>query len=310
MIYRIICAIFLTELHVCYANGLLDTYQLPLSLKILKSFPKIKSSHFIIAVPKLGIVLHECKSQQQIRCGSFSQTLYSMAVLAQSKLDANVDKFLTQYGRTIPNYTDIASQDAGILVSLYELCNIFEQEYLYIIRNCNIISLSSDVKLLFFVSKKNIGCICRVKNTNNVIFDVIVYSQESKTEILQDLNNIIKWLNKFTIKEVQSNVKKQIYIPVFYGTHKHLKFSSLNGHLLLVEKDKTEQIIKTVRYLMRIVAPVEPTTQIGWVFYKYSLFKHPIRYNIYSKVSIKKSNIFKNIVDSISYIVYNRPYNN
>ena len=72
-------------------------------------------------------------------------------------------------------------------------------------------------------------------------------------------------------------------------------------------KNKQEKIIRTVKYLMRIRAPVHQSDTVGWVLYKTSLFKNPVKYVLKANCNIKKGNIFNNLLDSIHYIVYNRP---
>lgn len=303
--FFIICAL------ICHAKAvdLLDTYQLPLSQKLLKTFPKITVKCFIIAVPKLRIILHGQNLTQHIRCGDFSQIISSIASLTQESLMPDVDKFLQQYGRKIPKYTDIAVHDCGISILLQELCNLFEHEYLYILKkHCNKYA-TNNIKMFFFYSKKNIGCMCRCTNINNVVFDIVIYGNKKQSDILRDINLIVQWLDRFTIQEVAFPLKNSIYIPIFYGNQSFLQLSLQQSYELLVEKNKTEQVVRTIRYLARIPAPINPTDNIGYVFYKYSIFQNPVRFSIYSNASVSKSNVFKNLADSICYIVYNRPYN-
>lgn len=285
---------------------LLEREQLPLSQNVLKTFPKLKTKYLIIAVPKLRIVLHELNSNQSIRSGNFSELLSGMASLAQSTTTPNIDQFLKQYGRKIPKYTDIAHRKFGILISLYELCNIFEQEYLYILRNHNSKRIARRIKLFMFYAGKNIGCMCRYINVNNVAFDIIVYHEYNENTFLHDIEKIIQWLDRFIIKELNIPTKP-INISVFYGKQSSMYFTLPNGHRLLIEKNVQEKIVRTVRYYMRLSAPVTTSDKIGYVFYKYSLFGNPIRFDIFSNISISKSNMFKNLVDSIYYIIYNKP---
>lgn len=72
-------------------------------------------------------------------------------------------------------------------------------------------------------------------------------------------------------------------------------------------KNKQEKILRNIKYLSRIIAPVHPYDTVGWVFYKTSLFENPIQYKLKAKQVIQKGNIFSNLLDSISYIIYNRP---
>ena len=85
-------------------------------------------------------------------------------------------------------------------------------------------------------------------------------------------------------------------------------FKTPVGNELLIEKDRKEQVVRTIRYYMRLSAPITPSDKIGTVFYKYSLFRNPVKFEVYSNVCIQKSNIFKNLLDSICYIIYNRPW--
>ncbi len=309
--YLFICRIFIICTFIYNANAvtLLETCQLPLSQEFLKTFPKIKVKFLIVAVPKLGIVLHEINSNALVRCGNFSQILNSVASLAQETLNPDVDRFLEQYGRQVPKHTDIAIWDYGISISLYELCNFFEHEYLYILKNYNNKRITTNIKIFSFHSKDNIGYICRYTNINNVVFDIIIYGNYKENDMLKDIELLVKWLNRFTIKELPARVSTPIYIPVFYGKQPFICLSLPQSYELLVEKNKTKRVMKTIRYLMRVSAPVNPTDNIGSVFCRYSLFQNPVKFTIYSNSSIEKSNIFKNLADSICYIVYNRPYN-
>lgn len=289
-----------------FSAKLLDTCQLPLSRTVVRTFPKLNAKYFIITVPKLGIVLHELNSNRAIRCGNFIKILNGMASLSPRKISPNIDQFLTQYGRQIPKYTDIAPKKFGILISLYELANLFEQEYLYIYRNCNNKRISKRIKLFAFYSGQHIGCICRYTNMNNVTFDVIVYAKYNDTTFLHDIEKTIQWLDGFAIKETSGSTK-MINIPVFYGKRSCIHFKIPTNHEILVRKDKREQITRTIKYHMRLSAPVTPADKIGVVFYKYSLFNNPIKLDIYSNVYIQKSSMFNNLLDSIYYIIYNSP---
>ena len=290
-----------------FSERLLARDHLPLSQDVLKTFPKLNAKHFIIAVPKLGIVLHELNSNQSIRCGNFSEILNGMASLVQSTTQPNVDRFLQQYGRAIPKYTDIAPKKFGILISLYELCNIFEREYLYIIRNFSAKRIAKKIKLFVFHAGQNIGYMCRYTNVNNIAFDIIAYHEYNENTFLHDIEKTIKWLDRFVIKEIVGS-SRPINIPVFYGETSSIYLVPPKGHELLVEKDQQGQILRTIRYHMRLSAPIISSDKIGTVFYKYALFENSVKLDIYSNISVSKSNVLKNLFDSISYIIYNRPW--
>ena len=76
----------------------LSTSHLPLSDWLQKKFPKIKSKYFIISSPQIGIIVHENNSNIQIRCGSFSKIILSVAILkTYSKLKFIKNKDLYKY---------------------------------------------------------------------------------------------------------------------------------------------------------------------------------------------------------------------
>lgn len=304
----------------------LSTDHLPLSKLLKKKFPKVKSKYFIISSNKLGIVIHENNSNVQLRCGSFSKIILSISILKKYKSIKEIknkklykynnektkliEDFLLPFGKNISKHsTDIALCNDGALLTLYEMCNIFSYSYECINKCTNLLKkIYNNLYCIFFYSEKNgAGCAFRYINDNGCIFDCIIFGVKDKTELYSDIKLICDWLNIFIIKKIPKEYSLLSNIAVFYGKNNKLPITLNYNNNILMVKNKQEKIIRTIKYLSRIRAPVHQSDTIGWIFYKTSLFEKPIKYTLKAKQSIQKGNIFNNLLDSISYIIYNSP---
>ena len=316
---------------ISYANTTeplkLATNHLPLSNWLQKKFPKIKSKYFIIASPQLEIIVHENNSNTQLRCGSFSKVILSIAILKKYKQIKYIKKkdlykynnnktkliedFLLPFRKSKKQQTDIAICSDGAFLTLYEMCNIFSYSYEYIKQYTDLVkTINNNIYCIFFYSEKiGAGCAFRYISNNKCIFDCIVFGPNNKEELCSDIKIICDWLNIFVINNIPKEYEVSSNISVFYGTNKQLPIVlDYNNKVLMVNK-KQEKINRTIRYLMRIRAPVHQSDTIGWVFYKTSLFDNPIKYTLKAKYIIQKGGLFNNFLDSIHYILYNSPYN-
>ena len=304
----------------------LFTNHLPLSAFLQKKFPILKAKYFIISNKQLGIVIHESNSNIQLRCGSFSKVILSMAVLNKYKDITNIkhrdlykynkekikliEDFLLLFGRNMYKHsTDIALCSEGASLNLYEICNIFSYSYEYIKDNTNLLKeLSNNLHCIFFYSEKNgAGCAFRYLNDNGCEFDCIIFKSKNKKELYADIGLICSWLNIFVIKNIPKEYSLESNIEVFYGKNNELQTKLDYNNNILMIKGKQEKVMRTIKYITRIRAPVHELDTIGWVFYKTSLFEKPIKYTLKAKQIINKGNIFNNLLDSIWYIIYNSP---
>ena len=304
----------------------LSTSHLPLSDWLIKKFPKIKSKYLIISSPKLGIVVHENNSNIQLRCGSFSKLILSLAILKKYKNINNIsnkdlykynknktkliEDFLLPFGRDMYKHsTDIALCNDGAFLNLYEMCNIFSNYYDYIKKYTSLLKrINKSLYCLFFYSEKSgAGCAFRYINNNDCKFDCIIFGTKDKEEMLNDIKLLSNWLDIFIIKSIPKSYALYSNIFVFYGKSNKLKIKLDYNNKILMVKNKQEKILRTIKYLSRIRAPVHQSDTLGWIFYKTSIFKHPIQYTLKAKQIIQKGNIFNNLLDSISYIIYNSP---
>lgn len=305
----------------------LGTNHLPLSNWLQKKFPKIKSKYFIISSPQLEIIIHENNSNTQLRCGSFSKVILSIAILKKYKqikyikkkdlYKYNNDKikliedFLLPFERSKKQQTDIAICNDGAFLTLYEMCNIFSSSYEYIKEYTDLMKIiNNNLHCISFYSERSgAGCAFRYINNNKCIFDCIILGVTNKEELYSDIKAICNWLDMFVINSISNEYSVSSNISVFYGKDKKLPIVLDYNNKVLMIKNKQEKINRTIRYLMRIRAPIHKLDTIGWVFYKTSLFDNPIKYILKAKCIIPKGGLFNNFLDSIHYIIYNSPYN-
>ena len=306
----------------CTKSLSFETYQLPLSKWLQKSFPKLNSPNFIIANTQLNIVLHESNSNILLRCGTFSDLIFACAMkykfgrklqilsLSSIKKFPNninkkliIDSFLMKFGIILPKFTDITLYSDGELISLYDMCNIFRNSF-------SILSKSFfDESCFKFKSKTNgNGNAFKFINKNGCEFICILFGAQTEENIEQDMRVLCQWLDIFLIKKLKNSYKLFTKIPVFYGTKNYLPVVLNNSENMLCVSNHKDQIARTIRYKMRVTAPIKPLDQIGWIFYKTSIFDNPIKKNIFANTKIDSSSAIKSILDSISFIIYNRPY--
>ncbi|MBR1944500.1 MAG: hypothetical protein IJ848_03460 [Alphaproteobacteria bacterium] len=303
----------------------LSTDHLPLSNWLKKKFPKIQSKYFIISNPEVEIVVHEQNSNTKLRCGSFSKVILSIAILKKYRTIQYVNKhnlykynndktkliedFLLPFGRGTKNSTDIALCNDGAFLSLYEMCNIFSISYEYLKQHTDLMKvINKNLHCIFFYSERDgAGCAFRYKNNNNCVFDCVIFGVKDKEELSIDIKKICDWLNIFVVNNITREYSITTNVSVFYGKSNKLPILLDCNSKILMVKNRPEKVSRKIRYLMRIRAPVHQSDTIGWVFYKTSLFDNPIKYTLKSKQIIKKGGIFNNLLDSIHYIIYNRP---
>ena len=312
-----------------YANTteplILSTNHLPLSNWLKKKFPKIKSKYFIISNPEVEIVVHENNSNIQLRCGSFSKVILSIAILKKYRKKCYINKndlykynkdktkliedFLLPFGRNMKKGTDIALCNNGAFLSLYEMCNIFSISYEYLKQHTDLMKvINKNFHCIFFYSEKDgAGCAFRYKNSNKCVFDCVIFGGKDKEELSIDIKKICDWLNIFVVNSIPKEYSITTNVSVFYGKSNKLPILLDHNNKILMVKNRTEKVERKVKYLMRIRAPVHQSDTIGWIFYKTSLFDNPIEYTLKAKKIINKSGIFNNLLDSISYIIYNKP---
>ena len=209
----------------------LSTDHLPLSDWLKKKFPKIKSKYFIISSSQIGIIVHENNSNIQLRCGSFSKVILSIAILKKYNKEKYIKKknlykyndiktkliedFLLPFNKSLRKSTDIAICSDGALITLYEMCNIFSYYYGYIKQYTDLITKTNDnLYCIFFYSERSgAGCAFRYINKNKCIFDCIIFGLTDKEELYFDINKICNWLDIFVINDipneytVSSNIK-------------------------------------------------------------------------------------------------------
>ncbi len=326
----VLLAFILSSISFIYADTTvplnLSTSHLPLSNCLKQKFPKLKSQYFIISCPEIGIVVHENNSNTQLRCGSFSKVILSIAILKKYKNINNItnkdlykydkyktkliEDFLLPFGREMYKHsTDIALCNDGALLSLYEMCNIFANSYEYIKKCTNLLKkINKNLYCVFFYSEKSgAGCAFKYINNNGCEFDCIILGTKNKKEMFNDIKLICNWLDIFIIKSIPKEYSLSANILVFYGKNNKLKIKLDYNNKILMIMNKEEKVVRTIKYLSRIRAPVHQSDTLGWVFYKISLFENPIQYTLKAKQVIHKGNIFSNLLDSISYIIYNSP---
>ena len=326
----VVLIFILCSISVIHANTteplILSTNHFPLSDWLQKKFPKIKSKYFIISNPQTGIVVHANNSNTKLRCGSFSKVILSIAILKKyEKIKFNENKYLYKYnndkkqliedflipfdGGNKKQCTDIAICNDGAFLTPYVMCNIFSSSYEYIKQKTDLIKkINNNLYYIPLYSEKSgAGCAFRYINNNGCIFDCIIFGTNDKQELYYDINLICNWLNMFVINSIPEEYVISSNISVFYGKSNKLPIVLDYNNKILMVKNKQEKVTRTIRYLMRIRAPVHQSDTIGWLFYKTSLFKNPIQYTLKAKCTIKKGNIFNNLLDSIYYIIYNKP---
>lgn len=294
-----------------------DYFQLPLSDKLINTFPQLKAKHFLIVQPDLKIVIHEKNSLTKLRCGSFSSFILAVAILNKNKhylsrknlqfyKKSLMEKFLIQINETVQMYTDIASYAYGPSISLHNICKIFSASYYQLKLRSNLLKRINGINCFLFHSDKNgSGCVFRYVNTNQCSFDCVILGLEDKNEIINDINKICSWLNKFKLTNIVCK-PQLINIDIFYGKKHFLKLKT--PPITILTTNYNSQILRTVRYLIRAKAPIFPNDKMGYVFYQTDIFSNPIRKKILAGEKIEKGNYFNNILDSIYYIIYGRPY--
>ena len=189
--------------------------------------------------------------------------------------------------------------------------NIFSSSYDYIKQYTDLVTkINDNLYCIFFYSERSsAGCAFRYINKSKCIFDCIIFGPKDKEELYSDITEICNWLDIFVINDIPNEYAVSSNIAVFYGRNNKLPIVLDYNNKILMVKNRQEKITRTIRYLMRIRAPVHQSDTIGWVFYKTSLFDNPIKYTLKAKYIIQKGGLFNNLLDSIHYIIYNSPHN-
>ena len=279
-----------------------ETYQLPLSDFLLKTFPRLRCPYFIIVCPQLGIVVHEANSNVLLRCGTFSELIFSNALrykfgkrtpqISQLNKREIIDDFLIKFGVIFPEFTDLTLSRDGELISLHDMCRLY------------IFSGRRDY-FLFRSQKIEHGIAFFYKTKRDIEFVCLLFGAKSEDVIKSDVRLICQWLEQFRLKK--SETKIQLQIPVFYGTTNLVSINAIAKSCILGVDDRPERVLRTARYMMRLMAPVSAGDQVGWIFFQTKTFKNPIKVPIRSNANIPKASPLKCLHDSISFIIYNHP---
>ena len=279
-------------------NASFETSQLPLSDKVLKSFPSLKASCFIITNKNCNIVLHEKNSDKKISTGTFDEFVFS-------KNSEELNAYLSKIGIKNSNFVRNEHSFSGESKStLYDMCCIFNDK-LKSSEQKKIIKNISEVQICFFKSAMSgVGCAFRYKNNSSCDFICVLYGLSSEDSALKDAQNITKWLDQFFVFNASENGNLSIKIPVLYGHKEDIIFDDYFDHFVILSKKYSKQVNRIFRYRTLVKAPVNFGDELGFIFYLTDIFKNPIVKVIKSRDQIEKSNGFKCIVDSILYIIF------
>jgi hypothetical protein len=275
--------------------------QLPISEKLIRSFPKLKAKRFVIVNKDCNIVVHEKNSFKKIDKNITSSKIYkyeNKQLTIRNPQSEKVEDF--EFAK---NMELILKKNK---TALYDICCIFadlleepQRGYGTFFQNIN----GADI-CFFESSSSTMGCMFNYKNTNSCEFTVVLYEFSSKEQAVRDIKSVIQWLDQFFVSRISSDEKAVTKIPVLYGVKESVLFKNLSNRSILLSKKHSNQVTKVIRYRTVIRAPFEIGTELGFVFYFTDLFKNPIVETIVSIERIEKANWTKCILDSICYIVF------
>lgn len=261
-----------------------DTNQLPLSDKIKESFPKLNASCFIIANLDCYMIINELNSDKRIHTGTFDD------ILGESKLN-------------LEHYT-LKKQENSLLgnnkLTLFEMNDILA----YILTHSlyHLQSYNSNLTVSIIKSAMSgYGCVFHYQYKGEYIG--ILYGCNSQEEVLDDIKKLTYWLNQFYVQDISDLNQNFIEIPLLYGKEKTIKLAQQKQKILM-SKFISGKIERTYHYKTISKAPVRKDDVLGTVFFSYELFKNPVSMPLVATKSIKKSNIFNRIIDTIQYIIF------
>lgn len=262
-----------------------NTSHLPIADKLKLTFPKLKASCFVIANLDCKIVIHEQNANQKIHTGTFDNIIFASKTLPNSSIKKYDNPFL-----------------GNNKLTLYEMNDVFYSVLIEKLYSPQIKQQNIKISILQS-SMSGYGGVFYYESKHHGKYIGILYGNRTHEEVLKDIKAITSWLNQFYIKDVSNITSKIGEIPVLYGTEKVLKLNLQNQKLLFSET-MSNKLQRICHYRTIIRAPIHEEDNIGSVFYFSDLFKNPITKPILSSKSIKKSNIFNCIFQTIHYIIF------
>jgi len=274
---------------VCFAFSVnaFETNQLPLSDKLKETFPKLSASCFIIANLDCSIIINESNSNKPIHTGTFDDIIFSSKLDLKNLGINNIEK---------QNNSSISNNK----LTLYEMNNIFY--YILSHKSFSPEIQQKNIKITIIKSAMSgYGCVFSYKHNGKYIG--VLYGSNSQEGILNDVKKITSWLNQFYIQDISDKKQNSIEVPVLYGNEKKLKLTE-KKQKILVSKFTSEKIERIYHYKTVVTAPIKKEEVFGSVFYSSEIFKHPIKIPLIAIKSIKKTNIFNRIFDTLYYIIF------
>lgn len=247
-----------------------ETNQLPLSNAVIRTFPNIHTTCFIIVNLDTNIVVHERNSNKKIDTGTF-------------------EKVIDGQGNTEEKFSTLRDMSFA-----FSQCDIF-----------HITHKSAGLNICFFNSgMSGVGCAFMYQNPIGARFVCVMYGEESIKNATTDSKKISEWLDQFYECKISVNTEEGIQIPVIYGTARSIQFDVPSACNLLLSKTCSRKINRIIRYRTIVKAPIKVGDELGFVFYQTDLFKNPIVKIIRSNKKIAKTNWIRCIRDSIMYLIF------
>ena len=265
--------------------------QLPMSSSLMKSFPKLNATCFIVCSVNSNVVLHHKNSDLKIHSGSFNEEISKY--LNSTNL-SEINTFIKNSGAKNTNLSTIKTSDED-KTTLYDMCVLFVD------KNFEKINIKSEMS--------GFGCIVKYKNTSNCEFVIAVSGINTIDQLNYDIKELLKWLDNFIEYTVFSKNDYIASVPVLYGANTNkLDIKLTNNIKLIMTKGKTHNVKKRLYYKTITTAPVNKDTVLGIIELKTQTFEKPVKINLYANIDIKRGSRLKTTLDSISYIILGTPF--
>ena len=229
---------------------------------------------------------------------------YALTRLFFAFLLSVVDLYAAQYNRTqLPLLPDIQKTFPLITANRFMIANT---DTMCVLNEKGADGDSSSINLytaaIFGADDKRYVCY-KYKNVNKCNFIIVLYYNEYYVDqIQQDKEYINKWLDMFYISKVSCIKCHFASTRIIYADGVHNVPATLKKDIQIITTKRCA-IKKVLRYKSSVKAPVHFYTKIGSLNI-YSIFVNPISIPIYAHVNVKKTTVYKRILESIRILIF------
>ncbi|GHT88953.1 hypothetical protein FACS1894113_2600 [Alphaproteobacteria bacterium] len=194
-------------------------------------------------------------------------------------------------------------------MTIYDMCCLASENFNSLKKFSTLESSKfARAKVLFFSKDGNHCAAVVFTNSFSEEFSCVLAGAKSMDELEKDISEITIWLEQFYSYKTGSAKEKIATIPVFYGQKNQIEILLPDDHFVLASNKCRPTIKQIILYKTMIAAPIAHEMEVGTVSYETEIFKNKIVKKLSSNENIKRTGRLKIILDSISYIIFGRPF--